>query len=49
MFTRSVSPEAAPDTPTYVDIEFEKGNPIAIDGVEVRGLAAAAACHPCAG
>ncbi len=24
MFTRSVSPEQAPDTPTYVEIEFEK-------------------------
>lgn len=33
MFTRSVSPEQAPDTPTYVEIEFEKGDPVAIDGV----------------
>ncbi len=32
MFVLSVSPEAAPDTPTYVEIEFEKGTPIAIDG-----------------
>ena len=32
MFTRSVSPEQAPDTPTYVEIEFERGDPIAIDG-----------------
>jgi len=32
MFTRSVSPEAAPDKPTYVDIDFEKGDPVAIDG-----------------
>ncbi|WP_142849308.1 argininosuccinate synthase [Telmatospirillum sp. J64-1] len=32
MFTRSVSPEKAPDTPTYVEIEFEKGNAVAIDG-----------------
>ena len=35
MFTRSVSPEAAPDKPTYVDIEFEKGDPVAINGVKM--------------
>ena len=28
----SVSPENAPDKPTYVEIEFEKGIPIAVDG-----------------
>ncbi len=27
-----VSPEKAPDVPTYVEIEFEKGVPVAIDG-----------------
>lgn len=27
-----VSPEKAPDTPTYVEIEFNKGIPVAIDG-----------------
>ncbi|HET8728718.1 MAG TPA: argininosuccinate synthase [Alphaproteobacteria bacterium] len=32
MFTRSVSPEAAPDRPTYVEIEFERGDAVAIDG-----------------
>jgi len=32
MFTRSVSPENAPNTPTYVEIEFEKGDAVAIDG-----------------
>lgn len=32
MFTRSVSPEAAPDKPTYVEIEFKAGDPVAIDG-----------------
>ena len=35
MFTRSVSPEKAPDKPTYVEIEFEKGDPVAIDGVRM--------------
>ncbi len=33
-----VSPEEAPDTPTYVTIHFEKGVPTAIDGVEMDGL-----------
>ena len=33
MFTRSVSPEKAPETPTYVEVSFEKGNAVAIDGV----------------
>ncbi len=28
-----VSPEKAPDTPTYVTVDFEKGIPVAIDGV----------------
>ncbi|MBL29518.1 MAG: argininosuccinate synthase [Rhodospirillaceae bacterium] len=32
MFTRSVSPETAPDKPTYVEIAFEKGDPVAVDG-----------------
>ncbi len=32
MFTRSVSPENAPDEATVVEIKFEKGDPVAIDG-----------------
>ena len=32
----SVSPEQAPDKPTYVTISFEKGNPVAIDGVKME-------------
>ena len=32
MFTRSVSPEDAPDQPTVMAIEFEGGDPVAIDG-----------------
>lgn len=32
MFILTVSPEAAPDKPTYVEIDFEKGNPVAVDG-----------------
>jgi argininosuccinate synthase len=33
----SVSPEQAPDTPTYVEIEFEKGVPVAVDGERMKG------------
>lgn len=32
MFVMSVSPQDAPDKVTYLEIDFEKGNPIAIDG-----------------
>ncbi len=32
MFTMTVSPEQAPDRPTYVEIEFEDGVPMAVDG-----------------
>ncbi len=35
MFVLSVSPEKAPDKPTYVEIDFEKGNPVAVDGVKM--------------
>jgi argininosuccinate synthase len=35
VYSRSVAPEVAPDTPTYTEIEFEKGDPIAIDGVQM--------------
>ena len=33
----SVSPEQAPDVPTYVEIEFEQGIPVAVDGVKMKG------------
>jgi argininosuccinate synthase len=32
MFTRSVAPEQAPDTPLFVDIEFAAGDPVMVDG-----------------
>ena len=35
----SVSPEQAPDTPTYVTIHFEKGIPTTVDGKEMDGVA----------
>ncbi len=33
-----VSPEQAPDKPTYVTIHFEKGKPTAINGKEMNGV-----------
>ena len=32
MWRWSVSPEAAPDTPTYIELDFERGDIVAIDG-----------------
>ncbi len=32
MFILSVSPEKAPDKATYVEIDFEQGNPVKVDG-----------------
>lgn len=32
VYSRTVAPEQAPDKPTYIEIEFEKGDPVAIDG-----------------
>jgi argininosuccinate synthase len=32
MFTRSVSPEKAPDQPEIIEIDFEKGDPVAVNG-----------------
>ena len=35
VFSRSVSPEEAPDKPTEIAIDFEAGAPVAIDGVKM--------------
>ncbi len=32
VYSRTVAPEAAPDQPTYVEIDFEQGDPVAVDG-----------------
>ncbi len=32
MFRRSVDPSQAPDAPTYVEVDFEEGTPVAVDG-----------------
>ncbi|PWR20191.1 argininosuccinate synthase [Zavarzinia aquatilis] len=39
VYSRTVSPEAAPDKPTYVEIEFEKGDAVAIDGEKLSPAA----------
>jgi argininosuccinate synthase len=35
MFVLTTAPERAPDLATYVEIDFQKGNPVAIDGVKM--------------
>ncbi|MEE2698322.1 MAG: argininosuccinate synthase [Pseudomonadota bacterium] len=39
MFTRSVAPEDAPNEPTYVEIEFKKGDPVAVNGKKLSPAA----------
>jgi len=39
MFKLSVSPEKAPNTPTYIEIDFEQGTPVAIDGERLGPVA----------
>ncbi|MEM9881004.1 MAG: argininosuccinate synthase, partial [Pseudomonadota bacterium] len=34
VYQRTVAPEDAPDTPTYIEIDFKNGDPVAIDGVD---------------
>lgn len=34
----SVSPENAPDRPTYINLSFEKGIPVALDGKKMTGV-----------
>jgi argininosuccinate synthase len=38
MFVLSVSPEKAPDKPTYIEVTFEKGVPVALDGKKMSGV-----------
>ncbi|MDP3097267.1 MAG: argininosuccinate synthase [Syntrophales bacterium] len=39
MFVLTVSPETAPDRPTHVEVGFEKGNPVSVDGVAMSPAA----------
>ena len=38
MFQLTVSPEDAPDEPVYIEIGFEKGNPVSLDGEPLNAL-----------
>ena len=38
MFQLTVSPEEAPDEPVYLEIGFEKGNPVSLDGKTLNAL-----------
>ncbi len=33
VYSRTISPEDAPDAPTVITVDFEKGDPVAVDGV----------------
>ena len=35
VYSRTISPEDAPDAATYITIDFEKGDPVAIDGTKL--------------
>ena len=39
MFVLSTSPEKAPDTATYVEVDFEKGTPVAVNGEKLGPVA----------
>src|SRR5205807_9036680 len=32
VYSRTLDPQAAPDRPTYVEVEFERGDAVALDG-----------------
>ena len=35
VYQRTISPEDAPDTPTYIEVGFERGDAVSLDGVEM--------------
>ena len=39
VYQRTVSPEDAPDKPTYIEVGFEKGDAVSIDGVKLSPAA----------
>ncbi len=45
----SVSPMAAPDAPTYLTIGFEKGVPVSVDGVNMKGSDIVRKCNELGG
>ena len=38
MFQLTVSPEEAPDKPVYIEIGFDEGNPVSLDGEPLKAL-----------
>jgi argininosuccinate synthase len=36
VYSRTVDPEKAPDHPSYVTIDFERGDPVAVDGKKLK-------------
>ena len=49
MYRLSVSPENAPDKPTYLEIDFEQGDPVAINGERMDPLPLFEALNKAAG
>jgi argininosuccinate synthase len=49
LYSRTVAPEAAPDAPQYVEIEFAQGDPVAVDGVRLSPAALLAKLNEIAG
>jgi argininosuccinate synthase len=39
VYSRTVAPEQAPDQPDYVEIDFARGDPVAVDGVTLSAAA----------
>ena len=35
VYSRTISPEEAPDTPTLITVDFERGDPVAVDGAKL--------------
>ena len=49
MFVRTVSPEAAPDEPQTLEIDFERGDPVAVDGEALSPAALLERLNQCGG
>ena len=49
MYTMMVAPEKAPDTPTYIEISYREGNPVAINGTAMSPAALLEALNTIAG
>jgi argininosuccinate synthase len=49
MYVMTVSPEKAPETPQYIEIEFDSGTPIAVDGKKLGPVGILAALNEVGG